>query len=363
MWPQVTGSMLPNTLLNGVIQMNIKGLLLGTAAAFAVVSGAQAADAIVAAAPEPMEYVKVCDAFGAGYFYIPGTETCLKIGGLVRGQLNYSNGPLVSGATAGITNPGYKWSSYGSSQYRVNINAKNDSEVGTVYSFIQIRGYAGSVAGNGINTGSSYNGSVAYFNAGIDAGAYGFEVGYYDNYWTRFFGFGGYTDDGGSYAENINSYAAFYGKVGNISYTAGVDDFTNVAGKTAGLNAAVKGAFGPVEAALGADYDIAAKSFGMKGYVSGKFDIVSLKLMGLYAAKANNAYAPADGFTLLVGGKVDITNKIFAAADYSYSFKPKTWNVVGDLGWNVANGFAVLVEGKYTSTKVSSGFLRFERSF
>ena len=85
MWPQVTGSMLPNTLLNGVIQMNIKGLLLGTAAAFAVVSGAQAADAIVAAAPEPMEYVKVCDAFGAGYFYIPGTETCLKIGGLVRG--------------------------------------------------------------------------------------------------------------------------------------------------------------------------------------------------------------------------------------------------------------------------------------
>jgi hypothetical protein len=339
--------------------MNIKGLLLGTAAAFAVVSGAQAADAIVAAAPEPMEYVKVCDAFGTGYFYIPGTETCLRIGGLVRWQVGYGNNPALLAST----NPGYKWSSYTGSHYRLGIDAKNDSEVGTVYSFIQIRGYNGSVAGNGINTGTNYNGMVAYFTAGIDAGAYGFEVGSYDSYWTRFFGYGGYTDDGGSYAFNDNSYAAFFGKVGAISYTAGVDDFTRTAGKTAGLNAAVKGTFGPVEAALGADYDIAAKSFGMKGYVSGKFDIVSLKLMGLYAAKANSAYAPVDGFTLLVGGKVDVTSKLFAAVDYSYSFKPKTWNVVGDLGWNVANGFAVLVEGKYTNTKTSGGFLRFERTF
>ncbi|HTO34232.1 MAG TPA: porin, partial [Pararhizobium sp.] len=41
--------------------MNIKSLLLGSAAALAAVSGAQAADAIVAAEPEPMEYVRVCD--------------------------------------------------------------------------------------------------------------------------------------------------------------------------------------------------------------------------------------------------------------------------------------------------------------
>ena len=26
---------------------------------------------------QPVEYVRVCDAFGAGYFYIPGTETCV----------------------------------------------------------------------------------------------------------------------------------------------------------------------------------------------------------------------------------------------------------------------------------------------
>lgn len=66
--------------------MNIKSLLLGSAAALVAVSGAQAADAVVVAEPEPVEYVRVCDVYGTGYFYIPGTETCLRIGGYVRYQ-------------------------------------------------------------------------------------------------------------------------------------------------------------------------------------------------------------------------------------------------------------------------------------
>jgi hypothetical protein len=71
--------------------MNIKSLLLGSAAALAAVSGAHAADAVVAAEPEPLEYVRICDAYGAGYFYIPGTETCLKIGGKVRTEGEWYN--------------------------------------------------------------------------------------------------------------------------------------------------------------------------------------------------------------------------------------------------------------------------------
>jgi hypothetical protein len=35
----------------------------------------------------PVEYVRVCDVYGAGFFYIPGTDTCLKIGGSVRVDL------------------------------------------------------------------------------------------------------------------------------------------------------------------------------------------------------------------------------------------------------------------------------------
>jgi len=62
--------------------MNIKSILLGASAAALAATGAQAADLPVA--PEPVDYVRVCDAFGTGFFYIPGTETCLKIGGGVR---------------------------------------------------------------------------------------------------------------------------------------------------------------------------------------------------------------------------------------------------------------------------------------
>ena len=71
-------------LLTGGQKMNIKSQLLGSAAAVVAVSGARAADAVVVAEPEPMEYVRICDVYGAGFYYIPGTETCLKIGGYVR---------------------------------------------------------------------------------------------------------------------------------------------------------------------------------------------------------------------------------------------------------------------------------------
>ena len=329
--------------------MNIKSLLLGSAAALAAVSGAQAADAIVAAAPEPMEYVKVCDAFGKGYFYIPGTETCLNITGAVRWELDWNKSGALNGN---------KWSSYNGNTFgRLEINAKNDSEVGTVYSFIRLQGDAG-------GTGGSNRFSTGYY-AGIDAGAVGVEVGNFDTGLTRFLGYGGFTDAGGNYGFMGNSYAAVQGKIGAVSYIAGVDDFTNSAGYTAGLFGGVKGDFDGFGAALTGQYDIAAKSFGLRGYVSGKVDMFSFKVMGIYNQKSTSKYAAGGvkGFTTVIGGKAQLTDKFYAAVDYSYNFDPKTWGVVGDLGWNVASGFDVLVSGKYWSTKNAGGFLRLQRSF
>jgi hypothetical protein len=78
--------------------MNIKSLLLGSAAALIAVSGARAADAVVVAEPEPAEYVKICDVYGSGYFYIPGTETCLRIGGYVRYDIGMGDVGSFDGA-------------------------------------------------------------------------------------------------------------------------------------------------------------------------------------------------------------------------------------------------------------------------
>jgi Porin subfamily len=85
--------------------MNIvKGLLLGSAASLVAVAGAQAADLPVKA--KPVEYVKVCSLYGAGFFYIPGTDTCIKIGGAVRVQAEFNGGaggiPLGWGGNEGV---------------------------------------------------------------------------------------------------------------------------------------------------------------------------------------------------------------------------------------------------------------------
>src|ERR1700686_4672575 len=68
----------------------VNNLVLGSAAAMLAMSGAQAADLPVKA--KPVEYVKGCSLYGAGFFYIPGTDTCIKIGGAVRLQGEYNAG-------------------------------------------------------------------------------------------------------------------------------------------------------------------------------------------------------------------------------------------------------------------------------
>ena len=70
----------------------VKHLLLGSAAGLLTVAGAQAAD-LPARKAAPINYVRICDAYGAGFFYIPGTETCLKVGGLALFEARIFNTP------------------------------------------------------------------------------------------------------------------------------------------------------------------------------------------------------------------------------------------------------------------------------
>ena len=75
----------------------VKGLLLGSAAGFAVVTGAQAADLPVKA--KPVQYVKICSLYGDGFYYIPGSDTCIRFSGYVRADYNFNGrNPHVSGA-------------------------------------------------------------------------------------------------------------------------------------------------------------------------------------------------------------------------------------------------------------------------
>jgi hypothetical protein len=68
----------------------VKSLLLGSAAGLVAIAGAQAADLPVKA--KPVQYVKICSLYGAGFYYIPGTDTCIKIGGYMRAEVNFNAG-------------------------------------------------------------------------------------------------------------------------------------------------------------------------------------------------------------------------------------------------------------------------------
>lgn len=62
--------------------MSVRGVALSLVISTSVL-GVSVPSAVLA---QPVEYVRVCDAFGSGYFYIPGTETCLNI----RPRLGFS---------------------------------------------------------------------------------------------------------------------------------------------------------------------------------------------------------------------------------------------------------------------------------
>jgi hypothetical protein len=76
----------------------VKSLILGTAVAFAATAGAQAADLPVKA--KPVSYVKICPQYGPGFYYIPGTDICLRVGGLVFAEAGY----YAAGAITQLSN-------------------------------------------------------------------------------------------------------------------------------------------------------------------------------------------------------------------------------------------------------------------
>src|SRR4029453_7561419 len=82
---------------NSEVSMTMTKSMLLSSASMLVALSAQAADLPVKA--KPVEYVKICNLYGAGFYYIPGTDTCIKIGGYVRADYSYN--------TAGGGNPNY----------------------------------------------------------------------------------------------------------------------------------------------------------------------------------------------------------------------------------------------------------------
>ncbi|MBB5754735.1 porin [Prosthecomicrobium pneumaticum] len=176
--------------------MNFKTLLLGSAAALMAAGGAHAADLTVA---EPVDYVKVCDAFGAGYWYAPGTDTCIKIGGFVRFDVNFGED-----IDSDLPND-YQFRTRSSLQ----VTASSMTEYGPLTAFMDYRADS-----NNSQDGSAYLDSgwlqIGMVQAGKFTSAYDFG--------------GGYTDDGGYRSDETTDHIALTYALNGFGIILSVED-------------------------------------------------------------------------------------------------------------------------------------------
>jgi hypothetical protein len=216
----------------------VKSLLLGSAAGLIAVGGAQAADLPVKA--KAVEYVKICSLYGAGFYYIPGTDTCIKFGGYLRAEVSL-NASDYNGNFGGVQGAQNRLTNYYFTRARedFNIDTRTATEYGVVRTFADVvwswttDNYSGNGTGNGSTVysqlGATGAGAPANANAGAIAGGTlgvyyafiqfaGFTMGkavaQFDAPWTNYPGnnFDGLTGGGGTVTGvNQFTYTADFG--------------------------------------------------------------------------------------------------------------------------------------------------------
>src|ERR1700747_1451722 len=115
----------------------VKSLILGSAAGLLAMSGAQAADLPVKA--KAVEYVRICSLYGAGFWYIPGTDTCMKIGGYLRVDTTFNGGIYNSPAWSGDIGQHNRFADYFAARSRMalTVDTRTATEYGVVRTFAQ----------------------------------------------------------------------------------------------------------------------------------------------------------------------------------------------------------------------------------
>jgi Porin subfamily len=115
----------------------VKSLILGSAAGLVAMSGAQAADLPVKA--KAVEYVRICSLYGAGFFYIPGTDTCIKLGGYVRIDTTFNGSIYDQPAWSGDLGQQNRYRDYFAARSRMalTVDTRTATEYGVVRTFGQ----------------------------------------------------------------------------------------------------------------------------------------------------------------------------------------------------------------------------------
>ncbi|MFD1694675.1 porin [Roseibium aestuarii] len=344
--------------------MNFKSVLLAAAAAAAATT-AQAADLPVAA--EPVDYVKVCDAYGAQFYYIPGTDTCLRVGGRVRVQYAVNNF-ADDGAWGDASADGY--SAYGKGY--LYLDARTATEFGLLRAFTELNGSSAS----GFGLGSAY----------IQFG--GFTFGYATS---QFDGATGQTLAGiigRNWSDKTTEQLTYAASFGNgLKATVGLENGARREGDSAyegtripDLVATLGVSQGWGSAKLsGALHDVNVDGFENEvGYALGGLVTFDLPMLGAgsniffqaqYADGALSYIGGSDysdvngtdtvaGYSLSAGLYHQATSTVGLALDGSYmdidDLDVTRYAIDGSVAWTPVKGFVMGVDLGYANTEVGS---------
>ncbi len=354
------------------IDMHIKSFLFGAAAALATVSSAHAADAIVAAEPEPLEYVRVCDAFGAGFFYIPGTETCLKFGGYIRFETDF--GRNESGTSDWIAShaPSSKWTFARIPNLALCVASS---------AFVAMR----IVALPQLPPPTSDTGSAAFVDqAFIELG--GLKVGKFYSWWdddlsgetdllssNTLFNSIRYSYDAGAFTAGIS-----VDELEGITFVGDTNSDNNV-----GIAGSLAGKFGGGSLSLIGGYDTdredgAVRLIGAFDVGPGAFSFAGVYASGVnayyalseWAVVAEYAYKVTDKLTITPGvqwlGNVATKDAAFDIVNTGWS-NNDAWTAGLTVDYKVVEGFTTKVTANYydeeNRPEFWTGFVRLQRDF
>lgn len=315
---------------------------------------AMAADTVrMAPEPEPAEYVRICDVYGAGFFYIPGTETCLRISGYVR----YTMGATSDDGVDDTPN----WYGFEPDQWnkevraRLNFDARQETEWGMLRSYIRVQSSESDFASD-----PDVGLDLAYMQLG------GLAMGYMQSAFAGTFN-GGDSNDG-SHSDDGLDFGDQYRQIVQYNFGAGGffgtlslehDDYDNTgnympdvvgkAGYTAG--------FGTVHAALG--YDESDESFAARAGLH--LDIpntqASIRTLGLYSDSPLNAYWATSEWSGMVSVGNQFSPLVFASTGFQY------WSDLNDGFGFVSGRDQYAVEGSLVLTPVDNLEIRAEANY
>ncbi|RVA16046.1 porin, partial [Mesorhizobium sp. M7A.F.Ca.CA.002.05.1.1] len=356
---------------------------------------------VVVAEPEPAEYVKICDVYGAGYFYIPGTETCLRIGGYIRYDIGGGDLGSFDGAKAADHQDGDDHNTWlKNTRFTLKTWTGQETELGTLKTYTETRfNFGDDNAFEDVN--AAHNRDVSLNFAWIQLG--GLRVGKDESAFDTFVGYAGnviqdtlvpygdfdtnvvqyYFDAGNGFSavvsleegnanDTIDSYVPHV--VGGVKYTQGWGAITGVV-------------------AYDSNYEEVAGKVRLDVNVSNE---LSLFIMGGYGSDdnlndnlGNHVDANGRGFYKMWGGNWAVwgggTYKFNEKTSFNAQVSADDWKNVGvaaNIAYDVVPGFTVTAEVDYLhagrfgdvnyvnpsftpADKKNSigGLLRFQRSF